>query len=473
MMTPVLASTMDVLSSVSFDKVAISRLQESMRGSVLLPGHEQFDAAWQTWIVGFQHSPAVIVLPESADDVVAAVSFANEHDLNVSIQGAAHGPTVPNIGGMLINTKRMQGVTVDPVARIARVEAGVKWLPVVQEAHKYGLAPLNGSSTDVGVVGYSLGGGTGWLARKYGFAADAIRSADVVTAEGYLIHVSPESHADLFWALRGGGGNFGVVVALEFELFPVPTFFGGAIFYPMAEAPEVFKKYARWTQTAPEEITSSIALFRFPPLPFLPEPLQGKEVVSIRATALGPNGEELVAPLRMMGTPIMDIFEERPYDQIDIVSSDPVDPMPHVATSAMLNELSPEAIASLMRVGGPETQNPLLMIEIRHIAGAATRKAIDSSVANRHDVPFLMFAAGVPMGPESTQALFSACDELDDALKPFASEKIFLNFQGDTSAEGARNAYREEHYSRLQEIKAKYDPANRFRFNINIAPASK
>ena len=470
-MTPVLTSMVDVSSAVSFDKMAIARLQESMRGSVLLPGDEQFDASWQTWIVGFVHAPAVIVLPETADDVVATVSFANEHDLNVSIQGSAHGPTVPNIGGMLINTKRMQGVTVDPVARTARVEAGVKWLPVVKEAHKYGLATLNGSSSDVGVVGYSLGGGTGWLARKYGFAADAIRSADVVTAEGYLIRVSPESHAELFWALRGGGGNFGVVVALEFDLFPVPSFFGGAIFYPMAEAPEVFRTYARWTETAPDDITSSIALFRFPPAPFIPEPLRGKEVVSIRATAIGPEGEELAAPLRMMGTPIVDTFEERPYDQIDVVSSDPVNPLPHIATSAMLEELSPEAISALMRVAGPETQTPFLMIEIRHIAGAATRAPIDSSVANRHDVPFLMFALGVPMGPESAQALFAACDAIDEAVKPFASEKIFLNFQGDTSDEGARNAYRDEHYSRLQQVKAKYDPQNRFRFNINIPPA--
>jgi FAD/FMN-containing dehydrogenase len=221
----------------------VARLRAAVNGQVLLPDEEGFQAAWQPWSIGTIHQPVLVVIAESANDIVDAVSFAHDFDLPVGVQATGHGAQTANIGGVHINTSRMTGVSVDPVARTARVEAGAKWAHVMPEAHKYGLAPLSGSTTDVGVVGYTLGGGTGWMVRKYGFAADHVLSMDVVLSNGELITVTAESYPDLFWAMRGGSGNFGIVTAMEFRLFPHADFFGGSVFYPLSEARTIFAAY--------------------------------------------------------------------------------------------------------------------------------------------------------------------------------------------------------------------------------------
>jgi UDP-N-acetylenolpyruvoylglucosamine reductase len=473
-MTPVYAFETQFSTAASFSKLDVTKLQEAVRGSVLLPDHADFADAARAWSIGPEHKPAVIVIAETAQDIVAAVAFARDFDMPVSVQATGHGIQVANAGGLHINTARMTGVTIDAEAQTARVEAGAKWAHVIPAAHEFGLATLNGSTSDVGVVGYSLGGGTGWLARKYGFAADHVVSMDVVLANGELIKVSPESNPDLFWAMRGGGGNFGVVTAMEFRLFPHPTFYGGGVYYPIDDAKAIFAAYGEWIETLPEDVTASIAIFRFPPLPFIPEPLRGRATIRIAAVAVCENGEELIAPMRSLGTALVDSFGEYPYTAIDLVSADPVDPMPVWETSMTFEEFPQEAADALLSVNGPEVESPLAMIEIRYIRGAADHAGKRANAANRAGGSFILFALGVVFAPEAEAALKAAGATLHAALRPWATGKTFLNFIGhcEPSAERTMDAYTLETYIHLARTKKKYDPTNRFRFNRNIAPDS-
>ncbi len=472
LVTPSLESV-HLSPALPLDELDLFRI--SCTGSVLTSEDEGFQDAVRTWALGVQHTPAIVVLPESAHDIATTVTFAHNHGFGVAVQGTGHGATIPCDGGILINTSRMQGVAIDPEARTARVEAGVKWASVIPLAAEHGLAPLCGSSSDVGVVGYTLGGGTGWLARKYGFAADRVIAADLVAATGELLHVSADERAELFWALRGGGGNFGVVTALEFELVPVATIFGGAVVYPLTEAMHVMTAFAEWVATLPDEITASIAIMRFPPLPFLPPMLRGQNVITIRACAVGDlaRAEQIVAPMRSLGTSILDTFGVMPFSAIDTISSDPIDPMPAVSTTALIRELSADAIAQLLSVVGPECDLPILMVEIRHIAGAVDRHDRAASSANRHDEPFCLYAVGVATGADDRSVVLAGLERLTASLALFSSPNVFQNFleDGDSGPERTRAAYRSDDFARLGQIKAQYDPTNRFRFNCNILPA--
>ncbi len=469
-MTLTVATTQ--ISTSSFSKFDIAKLQEALRGSVLLPEHTDYRDAVSNWIIGLEHQPAIVVLAETAQDIAEAVRFAVAFDLPISVQATGHGVQVANVAGLHINTSRMTGVSIDAERRIARVEAGAKWAHVIPMAHEHGLAPLNGSTSDVGVVGYSLGGGTGWMARKYGFAADRITRIELVTANGEQIVADTATNPDLFWAMRGGGGNFGVVTALEFELLPVADFFGGSVFYPLEAAREVFAAYGEWTETLPDDVTASIAIFRFPPLPFLPEPLQGKAVVRIAAVALGEQGEALVAPIRNIVTPVMDVFAQMPYTMIDIVSSDPVDPMPLADTTMNFDEFGPDAVDSLLRVADAGIDTPVMMIEVRYLRGAGEQAPQRSSAANRNAGNYALFAGGVVMSPEMGVALQAELAGLRAAMAPHSNGRVFLNFLGQAEPETARTmqAFTLEHHIHLSRIKAKFDPDNRFRFNRNIAP---
>src|SRR4051794_31549187 len=228
----------------SIDNIALAILRAKLPGQVLLPGEDGYDAARAGFSIGNLPTPDVVALATSAADVVAAVDFARDQQLPVGVKATGHNFGFRWPGGLMINTERMQGLTIDPLRRTARVEAGVKWLSVINAAHEYGLAPLSGSTSDVGVVGYTLSGGMGWMLRKYGAAVDSVIAANIVTADGELRHVSASSHPDLFWALRGGGGNFGVVTALEFQLYPVSQLYGGALFFPIEQAQDVLDAYS-------------------------------------------------------------------------------------------------------------------------------------------------------------------------------------------------------------------------------------
>src|SRR3569833_1350324 len=278
-------------------------------------------------VAGFQTSvasqPAVVVAAESAEDVVAAVRYAAEHALPVSVQATGHGLTA-GTGGLLISTRRMTDVDIDAGAKTARVAAGVRWGAVIEAAAKHGLAPLSGSSPDVGVVGYTLSGGFGLMARRFGRAADHARAIDVVTPDGERRTVAPG--AELFWALLGGRAGFGVVTALEFGLVPVTELYGGGLYFDAADLPAVLRAWRTWAMTAPDELTTSIAVVPLPDLPFLPEPIRGKHVANVRIAYLGDDGDSVVAPLRAAAPVLLDTLKRLPYTDSGSIASDPPHP---------------------------------------------------------------------------------------------------------------------------------------------------
>src|ERR671913_795178 len=247
------------LQTETIDARAVDELRARLRGTLLRPGEEGYAGASQAWNLNARQRPALVVVTEGAGDVVAAVRFARDEGLGVGVMATGHGVGKPADGGVLVNTSRMRGVRVDPVAQTARVEAGALWTDVVPEAQAHGLAGLVGSSSHVGVVGYTMGGGFGWLGRKYGLNAAGVTVADVVTADGDLLRLSADENEDLFWGLKGGGGNFGIVTSLEFRLYPLATVYGGAVFYPVERAHEVLSAYARWSSGLPDEMTTAVA----------------------------------------------------------------------------------------------------------------------------------------------------------------------------------------------------------------------
>ncbi|WP_078856870.1 FAD-binding oxidoreductase [Streptomyces sp. NBRC 109706] len=416
-----------------------------------------------------RHHPALTVAAEDRDDVRTAVAHAAEQGLPVAVRATGHGITRPADGGLLISTHRMNEVRVDPATRTARAAAGARWEQVIRAAWAYGLAPLNGSSPLVGVVGYTLGGGLGPLARRYGYAADLVTRLEVITADARVRQVSAGDEADLYWGLRGSKDNLGIVTELEFGLVPVDRFYGGGLYFPGWAAAEVSHTWRMWTATVPETMTSSLALVRLPDWPQLPEPLRGAHTVHLRVAHTGPvaEGEALIAPLRAVTRPLYDTVTERPYLEIARVHDDPVEPLDHHAHSVMLRDLDAAAVDQVLTLVGPEvSQCPAYMVELRHLGGAAGRPpAVPSAVGNR-DAAFSLMVISPP-GSTSAYA-----DALLKRMVPWSTGRSYVNFlTGPLAISSAPEVHDPCDLVRLAELKRTHDPDNMFRFNHNIAPA--
>ena len=457
----------------------LEALQSELRGDSYIPGDAGYDGARAAWNLNAHQHPALVVVAEGTADVLAAVRLAREEGLGVGVMATGHGVASPADGGVLINTSRMKGIHVDPVTQTARVEAGAKWADVVPEAAAHGLAGLQGSSSDVGVVGYTMGGGFGWLGRKYGFAADSVKEADIVTAEGELIKVSAHENADLFWGLKGGGGNFGIVTSLEFSLYPIAHVYGGNLFYPVERAAEMLALYSRWSEDLPDEVTSGVAFMNFPPFEEIPEPLRGNSLIAIRACYTGKDleekGEELLRPWREgFGEPVMDTFGVMPYEAMDMISMDPVDPIGAYGHVEMLQDLSPETAETLVNLAGADSNTPLAMLELRQLGGALSRPPADLNPMGRSDSRFIMYGLGATPTPEVAQAVQAYLSYVAEAVRPHASGATYVNFMDLDGAtpERVRAAYSPDDWKRLTELKDRRDPENLFRFNRNIPPAS-
>jgi FAD/FMN-containing dehydrogenase len=454
---------------------AAEELRARIRGDAYLPGDADYDVARAAWNLNAHQKPAVVVMAEGAADVVAAVRFTRDEGLGVGVMATGHGTAAPADGGVLVNTSRMKGVNVDPQPRTARVEAGAKWADVVPEAAAHRLAGLPGSSSQVGVVGYTMGGGFGWLGRKYGFNSDSVREAEVVTADGELVRASAHENADLFWGLKGGGGNFGIVTSLEFALHPVENVYAGNLYYPVDRAREVLELYAGWNTTLPDEMMSAATFRKFPPMPMIPEPFRGNSFIAVRGCYCGDDlseGERLIKPVReALGEPAIDTFAVMPYTKMDEISMDPVNPIGAYAHSEMLRDLSPETIETLVGLG---SDSPLIMLELRQLGGALSRPPSELSPMGRSNAPFTMNAIGPTFTPEMAQAVRSYLAHVAEAIRPHASGTTYVNFMDLDGAtpERVKAAYSPEDWKRLIELKDRRDPHNLFRFNRNIPPSS-
>lgn len=424
------------------------------------PGEPEYDAERTGFNLALDHRPELIVAATGPADVEAAVRRAAGGGLPVAVMASGHGPSVPADGAVLISTRRMDGVRIDPDARTARVEAGTPWHAVVDAAARHGLAPLNGTHPNTGVVGYTLGGGIALLGRQFGYAADRVRWLDVVGADGHTRRVDADSDPDLFWALRGGKGNFGVVVAMEFDLFPIPRLYAGGLYFAPEAAADVLHAYLEWTRTAPEELASSILLARLPP----------GYVVHLRLTYPGPaeEAEPIIAPLRELGPRLDDTVRDMPYTDVASIHHEPTDPMPAYDRSLLLGELDSQAADAILGQAGPEA-NASYILELRHLGGAFARPPEVPSAVGGRDGAFSLFSAS-GFAPDRLEDARREHDALHAAVAPWSTGGAVLNFMGidDATPDRVRAAFATKDFARLQELKAQYDPDDLFRINHRI-----
>lgn len=437
----------------------VASLRSSIAGDVYLPGDEGYGHASRAWNLAVDQRPSGIVMPESAVDVVKAMRFARAEGLRVAPQGTGHGAAAVESleGAMLLKTSRMRRVEIYPASRSARAEAGAEWRDVTVPAAEHGLAALAGSAADVGVVGYTLGGGMGWLARRYGLAANSVTAAEIVTPDGRLVRADAHNEPDLLWAVRGGGGQVGVVTALEFSLYPVRELYAGTLFFPLERASEVLHAWREWTDTVPDEVTSLGRILQLPPLPQLPGFLRGKQFVVVEAAYLGDEfeGAELIGPLRELG-PEMDTFAMIPAAALQEIHMDPPEPVPAQGDGTFLTDFTPGAIDALVATVGAGSGSPLLSVEIRHCGGAMAAGGGDGA-QTKVDGQFTVYGVGMTPTEETAEIVRSHARVLRDTLAPWRAEFDYYNLR-DAAAE-AQEVLPADSYRRLREIKARYDAA--------------
>lgn len=392
--------------------------------------------------------------------------------IRIAAQGSGHGavPLGPLEDSILLRTGQLNHVSIDSDRRRARVGAGVRWRDVTFPAAKHGLAALAGSSPDVGVAGYTLGGGIGWLARRFGTAANAVRAIELVVAGGKAIRVDASNEPDLFWALRGGGGNFGVVTAIEFDLFPVPSIYAGNLFWPIERSDEIVRAWRAHLEAVPRTVTTEVRLFQFPPIPDLPEVIRGQSFVVIGAACLlePAAADEILRPWRELG-PGMDTFAEISPADLPKVSMDPEDPVPVVGDGMLVRELSSAAIDAVLAAAGPGTGSPLLMLELRQLGGALAESSPDHGALDTLQGDAVLFALGIGVDPAASAAIDDRISRVQAALRQWDGGR-YSNFAERPMTTDA--FFPSSTQERLRAIKARYDPRGMFRGNhpVDTAP---
>ncbi len=432
----------------------------TIAGRLATPADADWDEARLAWNLAADQRPSAVAFVESAEDVARTVRFAAEHGLRVAGQGTGHGAVAlgPLEETILIKTERLRGVEVDPGARTARVEAGVLVLELSEAAQAHGLSSLPGSSPDVGVTGYTLGGGLSWLGRRYGFACNRVRAIELVGADGEAQTVDGENEPDLFWALRGGGGDYAIVTALHLDLVPVADAYAGALLYPAAVGAGAVRVYRDWAAGLGDDVTSVVRFIRPPDVPDVPEPLRNTPLLTIDGAFIGSQaeGEAAVAPLlEGLGEPMMSTFGQIPAAGLCRIHMDPEQPVPGLGHHKVIRELPDEAVAAFAELGDPET-SPLLLAELRQLGGALGRPDPDGGALSHLDAAFVMLGIGMPMTPELGQAIETRLDSFDEAMAPWIADGGYFNFAErpcDTDA-----ILPAETCARLAEVKRRYDP---------------
>ncbi len=447
-------------------------LAPRLEGRVLGRADAGYDELRLAWNRSYEHRPDLIVIPASTGDVVAAVAWAAGAGMPIAIQATGHGAALTCDGGMLLLTRDLAGVAVDADTWTARIGAGAKWDQVLGPAGAAGLAPLLGSTPDVSAVGYTLGGGMGWLARKYGLAADHVRSIEIVTADGEVRVASPDSEPDLFWALRGGGaGCLGVVTAIEIDLVPVASLYAGNLLYPAGMAGEVVAHYREWIASAPESLTSANCFMNFPPLDDVPKPIRGRSFTIVRGAFVGPDdqGEELLGHWRGWRAPELDMWGRIPFAEVATISNDPLDPLPAIATTDWLDELSDQAgevLAGAVFGAG----SPLLFAEVRHCGGAIARGPEHPNAYGNRARRHVLEVVGITPTPEAFAAAERFIAGMRADLAPALAGGAYLNFlEGAEKLRRTREGFEPAAWERLRAVKASYDPANLFSHGLAVS----
>lgn len=458
----------------NFSNDQIQSLSDHLQGRVVLPSSSDYDEVRTIWNAMIDKKPALIVECGGTDDVVHAIKFGRANDLEISIRGVGHNIAGNSLcdGGLMIDLSQLNSVTVDTSTRRAFVDPGATLGDFDAATQEHGLATPIGINSTTGISGLTLGGGFGWLTRKYGMTVDNVISAEVVTVEGEKITASSDENSDLFWALLGGGGNFGVVTKWEFALHPVgPEITAGLIVYPLSEASQVLNQWREFTKTAPPEVNAWVVLRQAPPLPFLPEDVHGREVIVLAVFYAGDaaDGERLLAPLKTFGNPYGVHVGPVPYTAWQQAFDPLLTPgMRNYWKSHNFTELSDDAFDVMVEYAG-KLPTPHCEIFIGLIEGAPNRVAADATAYRHRDAKFVLNVHGRWEHPAEDASVIGWAREFFDASKPYASDGAYVNFM--TEEEGGRvgSAYG-ANYDRLVEIKRKYDPTNVLHLNQNIVP---
>ncbi len=447
---------MDLQTPVSDETIA--SLRTTLGGSVALPGEPGYELA-MPWNRAIPVTPRAVVVAGSADDVAATVRFAGQHGLRIAVQRTGHGAVAVSGDVLLVHTGQLDECIVDPGARTARVGAGAIWQDVLDAATPHGLAPLTGSSATVGVAGFLTGAGIGPLVRTHGLSSDHVRAFDIVTGDGEQLRVTPDEHAELFWGLRGGKATLGIVTAVEIDLLPISQIFGGALYFDGADAAVVAHAWLDWCRDLPEHSSTSIAFLRLPPLPQIPPPLAGKLTVSVRfaSVADGPEAEDVIARLRAVATPLIDVVGPMPYAALPAIHSDPVDPMPTHEFSALTHALSHEAVEALLAVAGPGSGSPQTMIELRLLGGALAREPRHRSAFCHRDAAFALTVVGVG-APPLAEAVVEHAHAVEQAVAPWATGGTLPNFAATADPERIARCYDEDTRHWLSALANEHDP---------------
>ena len=455
---------------------SIAELAQTLRGELITPGDSGYDEARAIWNGAHDRYPALIVRAAGVADVMRAVEFARSEELLVSVRGGSH--SIPgfstNDGGIVIDLSLMNGVRVDPQQRTAIAQTGLTWSQFDHETQAFGLATTGGLVSSTGIAGFTLGGGVGWLMRKHGLAADNLLGADVVTADGQLVHASEDENPELFWGLRGGGGNFGIATSFEYQLHRVgPTVTAGVVFYPGDRAGEILRFYRDWVDEAPDELTTLVNLLTAPPAPFLPEEWHGKPLVALIGVHCGSveDGERAVRPLRELGDPVADLMGPLPYVAMQSLIDPLWGPGAHSYMKAgWLGGLDDAAIDTLVRYHRDVT-SPKSEIHVHHMGGAVARVPAAATAFGDRSAPFLLNVIASTFTPDGYDGAVGWAQELHAAMTPSLTGGSYVNFLSAEGDERVRAAYG-ANYDRLVALKDEYDPTNLFRLNQNIRPSA-
>jgi FAD/FMN-containing dehydrogenase len=458
-------------------EATVQELRGSIRGQVMTPDDDGYAEACQVWN-GVHHDrrPAVVVRCAGAADVIAAVGFGRSHGLPIAVRGGGHSVAGFSTcdDGIVIDLSPMSSVHVDPVSRRATVDGGAIWADVDHETQAHGLATTGGLVSSTGVAGFTLGGGIGWTMRKFGLACDNLVAADVVTAEGRLVHASETENADLLWGLRGGGGNFGIVTRFEFALHPLGSvIYAGPVFYPAEDAFDLLRAFREWSGDAPDEITALINLTSAPPLPVIPEEWHGEKVIALVAASTGPaeEGPALVSALTDMATPIADLLGPMPYSVLQTLL-DPLWPKGINAyfKATNLARLDDQLIDRLCKAH-QAAPGPQCEIHVQQMGGAVGRVPEGATAFVERSMPFVLNAVTGWQDPAHGPAHTAWARAVVGAASEASTGRAYVNFLGDGG--DARASYGQDTYWRLAALKDKYDPTNVFRLNQNVEPAHR
>ena len=456
-------------------EATLAEFEQGLSGRLIRPEDEGYDEARSVWNGAHDRRPALIVRCAGVADVMRAVDFARSEDLMVAVRGGGH--SIPGFstsdGGIVIDLSAMKAVHVDPARRSAVAQSGCTWADFDHETQAFGLAVTGGLVSSTGIAGFTLGGGIGWLMRKYGLACDNLIAADVVTADGQLVRASETENPELLWGLRGGGGNFGIATSLEFRLHPVgPMVVAGPIFFDGDRAEEILRFYRDWVRELPDDMTTLVNLTTAPPAPFLPEEVHGKRVVAVIAVHAGDHDEglELVQPLKDLGNPVADLIGVMPYTMMQSLIDALWEPGAHnYMRSSYVDELSDAAIEAT--VGSHRTvPSPHSEIHFHHFGGAVARVSEDATAFGDRSAQYVLNVIARSPSAEGFADNVTWARSTTQALAPVSREGAYSNFMGDAGDERLRASYSDAKYERLVALKRRYDPTNLFRLNQNITP---